>query len=182
MLWSRRDSPQTPSQAFQNTLIIHLAFTGSIVIYLIVGETIRWSDPEFVGRGYGPEWFGDNLTWLRLGVLAFSAVNVAPLLLIYNRDRFLDNTIAKSDKEPAIALSGALLATHILKVAIAGSVGVFGLLLYVLGSERLDLYLFCGAALVGHLLIWPRRAAWESAFRRHALTNPAIPADPWRTA
>jgi len=44
-----------PSQAFQNTLIIHLAFTGSIVIYLIVGETIRWSDPEFVGRGYGPD-------------------------------------------------------------------------------------------------------------------------------
>ena len=181
MLWPRRDSPQTPSQAFQNTLTIHLAFAGSIVIYVIVGETIRWGNPEFVGRGYGPEWFGDNLMWLRLGALAYSAVNVA-LFLIYNRDRFIDNMVGKSDKEPAIALSGALVTNHILKVAITGSVAVFGLLLYMLGSERLDLYLFCGTALVGHLLIWPRRAAWESAFRRHALTNPAIPADPWRTA
>ena len=179
MLRLTRDSPQTPSQAFQNTLIIHLAFTGSVVIYLIVGETMRWSDPEFAGRGYGPDWFGDNLTWLRLGVLAFAAINAAPLLLIYNRDRFLDKAVARSEKDPIIALSGALLATHVLKVAIVGSIAVFGLLLYVLGSERLDLYLFCGAALVGHLLIWPRRAAWESAFRRHALTNPAIPADPW---
>jgi len=172
--------PQTPSQAFQSTLIVHLAFTASILIYVLCGETIRWSDPEFVGRGYGPDWIGDNLAWLRLGVLAYAAANAAPLLLIYNRDWHRDKIIAKSDKEPVIALSGALMTSHITKVATVVSVGVIGLVLYVLTSERLDLYVFNGIALAGLLFIWPKRSEWESAFRRHALTNPAIPADPWQ--
>jgi len=172
----------TPSQAFQNTLTVHLAFTASILIYVLVGEVMRWSDPEFAGGGYGPDWIGDNLVWLRLAVLAFTAVNAAPLFLIYNRDWYRDKKVAASKYEPAIALSGALMASHITKVATATSVGILGLLLYVMASERLDLYLFNGIALAGLLLIWPKRSEWESAFRRHALTNPAIPADPWQVA
>src|SRR3989304_363075 len=149
---------QTPSQAFQSTLIVHLAFTASILIYVLCGETIRWSDPEFVGRGYGPDWIGDNLAWVRLGVLAYAAANAAPLHLIYNRDWYRDKIIAKSDKEPVIALSGALMTSHITKVATVVSVGVIGLVLYVLTSERLDLYVFNGIALAGLLFIWPKRS------------------------
>jgi hypothetical protein len=182
MLRPTRANPQTPSQAFQTTLTVHLAFVASIVIYVLVGEVMRWSNREFAGGGYGPDWIGDNLTWLRLGVLAYAAANAAPLLLIYNRDWYRDKIIAKSDKEPVIALSGALMTSHIAKVATVVSVAVIGLVLYVLTSERLDLYLFNGIALAGLLLIWPKRSEWDSAFRRHALTNPGIPADPWRVA
>jgi len=145
-----------------------------------VGEVTRWSDPEFAGGGYGPDWIGDNLVWLRLTVLAFTAVNAAPLFLIYNRDWYRDKKVATSKRRPAIALSGALMTNHITQLATATPVGVIGLMLYVLAGERLDLYLFNGIALAGLLLIWPTRARWEHAFRRHALTNPAIPADPWQ--
>jgi hypothetical protein len=151
-------------------------------MYVLVGEVMRWSDPEFAGRGYGPDWISDNLTWVRLGVLAFTAVNVAPLLLIYGRDRFRDKIVAKSDKEPVVALCGSLMTSHIGKLASIVSAGVFGLTLYVLAADRLDLYLFNGIALVGLLIIWPKRSDWESTFRRHALANPAIPADPWQAA
>jgi hypothetical protein len=179
MLRLTRVSPQTASQAFQSTLTVHLAFTASILIYVLCGETIRWSDPEFVGRGYGPDWIGNNLMWLRLGVLAFTAVNAAPLLLIYSRDWYLDRKVATSKRGPAIALSGALMTNHITKLATATSVGVFGLMLYVLASERLDLYLFNGIALAGLLLVWPKKSDWQRAFRRMAVRHPEVPADPW---
>ncbi len=182
MLRRRRDSPQTPSQAFQSTLTVHLAFTASVLIYVLCGETIRWSDPEFVGRGYGPDWIGDNLTWLRLALLAFAAVNAAPSILIYNRDRYRDKIVAKSDKEPMMALSGALVTGHITRIANVVTVAIFGLVLYIMASERFDLYLFNGIALVGLVLTWPRRSQWESTFRRNALMNPEIPADPWQVA
>ena len=179
MLRLTRASPQTASQAFQSTLTVHLAFVASIVVYVFVGEVMRWSDPEFAGRGYGPGWGGAHLIWLRLAVLAVTAINAAPLLLIYSRDRYREKIVEKSVKEPTIASSSVLAANHLVKLATATSVGVLGLLLYVLASERLDLYLFCGIALAGQLLAWPKRSVWESAFRRHAHTNPEIPADPW---
>jgi hypothetical protein len=52
----------SPSQAFQKTLALQIAFTGAVVIYVIVGEVVRWSDPLFADSGYGPEWIHDNET------------------------------------------------------------------------------------------------------------------------
>ena len=152
---------------------------GAVVMYMIVGEVMRWSDLLFADNGYGPEWIHDHQTWVRLGGLAFAAVNALPTFLVYRRDWYLDRMIAQSKKEPATAICDALTTTQILKVALMESVGVIGLVLYVLGGERIDLYLFNGLALAGFLLVWPSCAQWERAFRRHAHTNPEIPADPW---
>jgi hypothetical protein len=172
----------SPSQAFQNTLALQIAFMAAVVVYVGVGEVLRWSDPLFADGGYGPEWIHDNETWVRFGLLAFAVVNALPVFLLYNREWYLDRLLEKSKKEPVTSLCEALRAVQILKQVDMGCVAVFGLLLYIFTGERVNLYLFCGLSLVGLLLVWPRRAEWERMFRRYAAKYPDVPVSPWLTS
>ena len=45
------------------------------------------------------------------------------------------------------------------------AIGVYGLVSFLYGGERLDLYTFCAVSLALLFLLWPRRLEWEAMFK-----------------
>jgi len=174
------DKPSSPDQAFRSLPIIHGAFLASAVMYVIVGEVNAWALEPF--DGHGGDSLQDKELWLRLGLLALTGLQFALTFSVFAGDEAVDRTLRnmKQATSDAMSVAQALTTLHILRVALLELPAIFGFALFLLGGERLDLYLFPGLSAAGLLLIWPKRSQWESAFRRHALTNAAIPADPWQ--
>jgi len=74
-------------------------------------------------------------------------------------ERALQRVSRRNQREPdAPTAAAALQASHIARIASLESIATFGLVLYFLGGERVDLYGFCAAAMIGLLLTWPRAA------------------------
>jgi hypothetical protein len=64
-------------------------------------------------------------------------------------------------------------------LAFTESVAIYGLVLYLMNGERIDLYGFCFAALVNFLLIRPQRTEWEETFRWAAIEHSGVRSSPW---
>lgn len=177
-----RARPSTPDEAFRNVALIHASFLVAAVIYVVVGEVNAWANEPFDGLGGAS--LQDQELWLRLGLLTFTAVNFVLAFLVYASEATVDRFVRSIKQEipDTMRVAHGLTTTHILRIAGLQSPAILGLLLFLFGGERLDLYLFSGLAVAGLIATWPRRGEWGRTFRRHALANPAIPADPWQVA
>jgi len=172
-----------PEQVFKAVVVLHLAFTGAVIVYIIVGEVMDWSDPEFDGYILTNDDGGTKLL-LRIvfGVMAFIQFVLAFTWLSGSGyvERALQSISKRANREPDGSSAAAALQTrHIHRVATLESIAVSGLILYILGGERIDLYGFCAVSMVGLLLIWPRRSEWEESYRTLARKYPGIPSNPW---
>lgn len=172
-----------PEQIFQTVIVLHLSFMGAVIMYIIVGEVMDWSDPEFDGYILTND---DGGTKLLLRIL-FGIVAGISYVLAFTWLRglgYLERTIQSVSKrrqrEPDAGTAAAALQTrHIARIASLESIATFGIILYVLGGERIDLYGFCAVSTVGLLLTWPRRSEWEETYRILAQRCPGVPANPW---
>ena len=66
----------------------------------------------------------------------------------------------------------SLQITQVLTSSLVGSIGVFGLLIFFLTGDRLDLYLFVVPTLGILGMYTPTRAKWESDRVRYASSTP----------
>lgn len=176
------DTVIRPSQVFNATSVVHIAFLIAVVIYVVVGEVISATNPEF--EGYLEPGF-DMEPLLRLLFIGISVVQALLAVTWFRGNRLVETAIENSRKtlnqEPdAAVVAGGLQSAHILRLAMFESIAVYGLTLFLMGGERLDLYGFCAASFVGLLLIWPKRTGWENTFRSLSQRYSGVPSDPWQ--
>jgi hypothetical protein len=172
-----------PEQVFRSVVTLHLAFVFAAITYVVVGEVINWSDVEFEGYVFSHD-SGTKMV-LRLVFLLIAVLDGILVFGVFGRDSYLEKLMLSRAKklasEPDSAdLVGALQQRQLSHDAWASMVACFGIILYVLGGERIDLYGFCVASIVALLLTWPRRSGWEDAFRTLSQRYPAVPSNPWR--
>jgi hypothetical protein len=126
-----------PNQVYAATVTIHAALTGAVVVYVIVGEVINWSDPEFDGYVFSGD---EGMMWV-LRCL-FVVVGLVQALLGVVLGRIAHREMLQQEHVEAITVAARLQARHISRAASLEAIAVFGVILYILGGERADLYGF----------------------------------------
>ena len=171
----------TTAEAFHKSQLVHAAFVASVVVYMLCGEVTNWSFAPF--EGFGGSWIQSNELWIRISLMCFAVVNVIPVLAFYIRHTYPDKVVQRQRGRTVDAevVARALHQVQMLRIAPIAAAASMGLMLFVFGGERIDLYLFCGLSLSGLLLVWPRRAEWERVFQRCAAKYADVPASPWLT-
>lgn len=147
--------------------IIAGAIMASLLIYILVAEfvVIRSSELQF-----------PQLSILRLALYLISGIEVA--IIVFLR-RFLVkgtgrlpsammNSLKKSDQNPDITAENQetvicqrLLSTTIVTFAISESIAIYGLVLFILGRQRQDLYLLTGFSLFLMVVFFPSSDRWR---------------------
>ena len=138
---------------FRLSRTLVLAFTGSVLLYGVVGEVILRSRDAAGGAPLVAD-----PAQLRLVLLALAATTVA--LGLWLPGRVLEASMARG-QEPGPALQTALL----LRCGLHEVPALLGLALVVLSGLRADCWILVGLSTLLHLLNLPRWEQWEERAR-----------------
>lgn len=136
------------AQRYRISVIIGGAMIASLFAYVLVAELISYTQAPFRGFAPFPGW--EVLRYVFLGVVLVEAFAI----------RIVRNSI----------LSGAITPDKLQVAAIAAyamceSVCLLGFVLFVIGGNRLDLYLFAVLSLGLFGVYFPRYEQWEEWVR-----------------
>ncbi|RLC62402.1 MAG: hypothetical protein DRI48_09605 [Chloroflexi bacterium] len=122
---------------------LHVVLTGSILLYALVVELCAGQFAPF--EGFAPEINANLMSLLRVVfvITGLAGLTLAAILLW--------RVHAVSSVAGAFAIAYAALDT----------VASYGLVLFLLGGQRLDFYNFAVPALVGQLLLWTQGEQWD---------------------
>jgi len=151
-------APSPPvDTALRTARILHAALVGSLLVYAVVVHVIRGAN------ALRPTLAEPTLGLVRVAFYALAAGVVVVVLVL--RSRWLTAEAAAAlgrGKERPVALR--LLQTRmIVCLALAETIGVYGLVLFVLGGSLRDFYVFLVPAFALQLLLVPTREVWEAA-------------------
>ncbi len=130
--------------------IIWLALLGSLALYLVVGRLVA---PEFAlagERGDLPPYSAP-----RLIVLGFVTLVAAKYVRRLDPGRWRPRPRPRTQRQASLPQRYA--SAVIASLAMSESVGVYGLLLFLLGKDEMDLYLLVGISAVAMYYFRPRR-------------------------
>jgi hypothetical protein len=137
-------------KGFNLVKMIGFAMVGSLMMLTAIVEIISRGVTTF--EGYAPF---PAIAYLRYALIA---VAVADLLIA----RVIWKKMAAGSGSTMISETLRRLSTAaIIPLAICCSIGIYGLVLFLLGGSTLDFYLFLGLALVGFGIYFPRFEQWE---------------------
>ena len=142
-------------QHLRATRIVAVALILSLLIYVCLVELIKLQFAPFRGFVHFPQW--EVLRWALLGVALVEA------LLI----RFLRGALL-APRAGAGAPGPRLQTASIVTLALCESVGVFGVVLFVISGSSADFYLFLALSLGLFAIYFPRRDQWEEWARQMA--------------
>ncbi len=153
-------------EAYRRTAIIGAAMVLSLVGYIAVAVVIRTVASPF--RGLAP---GVDRTLLRnvLLAVAIAGLGLVPLL----RGRLLHDsaTTGVPGSAKAADLIAALTTSSIVGLALAESIAILGLVLFLLAGQQGDFVLFLGLSLIGFILFFPRYQRWEELAKKRGLAS-----------
>ena len=135
-------------QYFRATRIIAIAMVSSLVIYAMLVELIKRQSAPFRGFVQVPWW--EMLRWIFLAL----ALADAGLIRVLRRALLAPQAAGLG---PGRQLQTASIVTF----ALCESVGVFGLVLFLVSGSSADFYLFLAFALGLFAFHFPRRDRWE---------------------
>ncbi len=140
---------QELKSVYTRAVIIQAALVSSVVVYVIVAELLRT-----VGgyHNFPLAYEGSPYEYIRYALLAV-AITFIPLA------QFIKSAvIAKAVPEniPAKLVAGSVIAG-----ALCDAMGVFGLVLFLLRGNIVDVYVFAVLALIGHAIFFPIYSRWE---------------------
>ncbi len=167
----------TPAKLFHQIVILHAFFTSSVLLYVIVGELIAWGQSPFDGFASDS---GPSPWVLRIIFLGMSAFEVLIVLVLFRTNRFITAKLTGYVEITTPIVLEAIMNRPLSTAAPIASIGVYGLVLFLYGGDRLDLYTFCAVSLALLVLLWPRRLQWEVMFREFAAKHPGVPSNPWQ--
>lgn len=130
--------------AHRRTVMIWGAVIGSQVMYLVVGEVLILTLAPFRGLVRGVPL--DVLRWV---LAAVAAVELALVRVVASR------------VSAAIPLPMRLQNESILRFALCATVGVYGLVLFLIAGARSDLYGFVAVAVIALGINFPRLERWQ---------------------
>lgn len=136
-----------------------MAMAAGIALYWLTGFLT-------IARGvYDPPLEDDRGTlWLLRGAIAaVAAINFATAA-------YLTRNVVQAPQASAdtTRLRDRLLSSTLAAGALAEAVGIYGLLLTLLGGEPWDMLVAGGAALAALAILFPRRAKWDKRAREAA--------------
>lgn len=166
-----------PSQIFQIGVILQFTFGTAVLIYVVVGEVIRVAIDGFAPDGFVN--LGDEI-WVLRGVWgALSLYSLVASHFIFTDERQLRSAISKGIIVDDASVAAQLQTAQIMRLGLTESIAIYGLVLYMMNANRLDLYSFCAVAFSNLILTGPTRNRWESAYRAAALSHPGVSSLPW---
>lgn len=148
------------SPAFERIRLIHIAFMGAVAVYalLAVQMSVVIEDPDTPLAGT-PLWL------LRVGLVTLAVAGQATVAYVLNRPHRSrqQQRIAEGDESALVAAANARV---ILRLAFTEAIGIYGLLLFLVGGEIFDVLGFCAAAFVILAVRFPTRDAWSRELER----------------
>lgn len=166
-----------PSQVYQTGVILQFAFGAAVLIYVVVGEVIRVAIDGFSNDGFVN--FGGEIWVLRGVFAALSIYSVTASHFVFTDERQLRGAVSKGMVVDDASVAAQLQTAQIMRLSLTESIAIYGLVLYMMNAERLDLYLFCAVALANLIVTRPTRDRWESAYRAAALNHAGVSSSPW---
>lgn len=164
------------SQAYLNARVLGFAFTVAPVMYIVMGEVLRFSANDFAPDGFNN--FGEAIWAARAAVFAWVVVSSIVAHRVITDERFVQSALAKEESASDATVYAALTAATVVRYAFVESVAILGVLLYVNNADRID-YIFPLITVLNMFLLRPNRDRWEAAFRQASLQHPGVSSLPW---
>jgi hypothetical protein len=137
-------------KAHQMSVVLHIAFMATIVIYAVIVEILRGSLQDF--RGFTEN---VNLAWIRY---IFFALGLAQIFFI----RFMRDTLSKRMTSADVrGLIAHLTRISIISSALCEVPAFLGLVLFFFGSSTREFYVLIFISVVLFILYFPRYSNWE---------------------
>ncbi len=146
-------SQQDLKAAYRIAALIGAVMILSLFIYAAVVEFFR-DDPSIAK----PRMAAETMEIMRYTLLGVTAV----LFFVagYLQKLFLSGKAARQGSAVQRLITGAVVS-----YALCESVAIYGLILFFLGGQAMDFYLFMGLSLVFFLVYFPRYAKWEETVK-----------------
>jgi F0F1-type ATP synthase membrane subunit c/vacuolar-type H+-ATPase subunit K len=146
-------------KAYKTTVIIGLAMMASLLVYLIVVESIKKQHDPFGGFSPMPE----AIATLRYALLG---VAVMEFFLIQLLNKLMLSAKAPIQKTPGNGQFGPevqkLMSAAIVIFALCESVAIYGLVLFLIQGNSNDFYIFLLISLFYFSIFFPKYSAWEA--------------------
>jgi hypothetical protein len=160
-----RQSPETRSRddlkkAYRITAIIGGFIIATLFIYAFIVEMLKANPASLQGIAPMPEI--DTLRYVLLGVSAviFFLIKFISNLFLAGKD-----PMARTSPAGGIGRSSPylqrLMKSAIVTYALCESVAIYGLILFIIGRNSPDFYLFMALSLVFFAVYFPRYGRWE---------------------
>lgn len=133
-------------------VVMTLAFMGATLTYVIVGLQMRASGALPLADMDG------SVLWILRGALAFVGLaGQAAVELVASSPRLKPGPWTPGASEPQLARASTV---TVLRLALTEAIGIFGLLLFMLGNHLADLLAFNAVALVMLGVRFPTKERW----------------------
>jgi F0F1-type ATP synthase membrane subunit c/vacuolar-type H+-ATPase subunit K len=150
-------------ESYRRTSIIGVAMLSTLFMYLVVAMAIQTTQDPFEGFAALED---DGL--LRNIFLALSLFQVIAIKIIKNRVLSIASTATASavggPTDPS-RLATLLTKSSIMNFALAESIAVYGLVLFLLNGSSTDFYIFLGLSFLTFVMFFPKYEQWEEVLK-----------------
>ncbi len=141
----------TLRNAYKTAVVIGIAMMGSVLVYVIVAELLRNLPTPWRGITFSPD--DQAYNYIRYGLLALGIL--IPLVAAK-----ISAAVNLSPGKLANPIP-ALITHAVIVYAACDMVGIFGMVLFLLAGNIIDMYIFAGISLAFSLIFFPRYSRWQ---------------------
>jgi len=136
--------------AYKTVVVVGIAMMGSVLVYVVVAEMLRSSQPAWKGIMFSAD--HPTYIYVKYGLLA---AGIASALLV----RKISTVVNLSPEK--LANPAPALTTHsIIVFAACELVGILGLVVFLLAGNITDMYIFAAISLGLFAIFFPRYSRW----------------------
>ena len=160
-------NPDGLKEAYRRTAVIGVAMMSTLVMYLVVALVVESTNDPF--EGFAGLEDGGLLRNLFLGL---SLLQIVAIKIIRSRALYTPHQpVPYQEATPArqSQLRSRLVALSIVTFALAESIAVFGLVLFLLNGEATDFYVFLGLSLLTFIMFFPQYHQWEAWLQKQPM-------------
>jgi len=142
--------------------VIGYGMVGSLLVFAAAVETLKASNYE--ARGLLPASTLELVRYFLLGVtvIEFFAIRIVGRMVLSGGGR-VSGLSNRSD--PLLSKIQKLFSAAIVSLAFCESVGIYGLVLFLIAGSSFDFYLFIFLSLVFFAFYFPKYSKWEEWIR-----------------
>jgi hypothetical protein len=137
--------------AYKTAVIIGIAMMGSVLVYVVVAELMRNLPTPWKGIMFSAD--HAEYHYVRYGLLALGIL--IPLVVVK-----ISTAVNLSPEKLANPIP-ALITHSVIVYAACETAGIFGLVLFLLAGNIIDMYIFAGISLAFSLISFPRYRRWK---------------------
>ncbi|MGE0601771.1 MAG: hypothetical protein AB7J35_19880 [Dehalococcoidia bacterium] len=146
------------STAHQRVRVIYVAMMGAVFVY--AGIAIQMS---LVTENSEPVLTGSTPWVVRVALAAVAVIGQLIIAIVIGG---MTRPKSGGQLQKSLVATQVLSSISMLRVAFAEAIGIYGLLLYLLGNNLVDTFAFCAAALVVLAMQFPTRTRWDRDLER----------------